>query len=147
MGFGLPAAIGAQLSRPDATVINIAGDGSFMMNPQELATLQRYRIPVKIIVMDNSGLGMVRQQQEVCYDGRYTEVDLADNPDFSAIARAFGIEAETVTDPDQVQKAIDRLVATPGPALLHVPIASEENVWPMVKPGDANEQMLKGAAA
>jgi acetolactate synthase-1/2/3 large subunit len=147
MGFGLPAAIGAQLSRPDATVINIAGDGSFMMNPQELATLQRYRIPVKIIVLDNSGLGMVRQQQEVCYDGRYTEVDLTDNPDFSAIARAFGIEAETVTDPSQVQDAIDRLVATPGPALLHVPIASEENVWPMVKPGDANEEMLKGAAA
>ncbi len=152
MGFGLPAAIGASLARSGDTVINIAGDGSFMMNMQELATLTRYGIPVKMIILDNSGLGMVRQQQAVCYDNRQTEVDLSDNPDFVAVANAFGIQAERLDDPGDAQGAIDRLLSSKGPALLHVPIESGENVWPMVKPGDANEEMItnnteKGAAA
>jgi len=146
MGFGLPAAIGGQLSRTNATVINVAGDGSFMMNLQELATLTRYNIPVKVVILDNSGLGMVRQQQQVCYAGRYTEVDLSDNPDFVAIARAFGIQAERLDDPTRIEAHIEKLIAAEGPALLHVPIASSENVWPMVKPGDANEQMIRGEA-
>ncbi|MES9876044.1 MAG: acetolactate synthase 2 catalytic subunit [Candidatus Sedimenticola sp. PURPLELP] len=142
MGFGLPAAIGASLARSGDTVINIAGDGSFMMNMQELATLTRYGIPVKMIILDNSGLGMVRQQQAVCYGNRQTEVDLSDNPDFVAVANAFGIQAERLDDQGDAQGAIDRLLSSKGPALLHVPIESGENVWPMVKPGDANEEMI-----
>ncbi|MES9960794.1 MAG: acetolactate synthase 2 catalytic subunit [Sedimenticola sp.] len=152
MGFGLPAAIGAALGHPDRPVINIAGDGSFMMNLQEMATLTRYSIPVKMIIMDNSRLGMVRQQQTLCYDNRQTEVDLSDNPDFAAIASSFGIRAERLEDPGKTAEAIDRLLAEPGPALLHLTIAASEDVWPMVKPGDANDEMItsnsiEGAAA
>ncbi|MET0116666.1 MAG: acetolactate synthase 2 catalytic subunit [Sedimenticola sp.] len=152
MGFGLPAAIGAAQGHPDRPVINIAGDGSFMMNLQEMATLTRYSIPVKMIIMDNSRLGMVRQQQTLCYDNRQTEVDLSDNPDFAAIASSFGIRAERLEDPGKTVDAIDRLLAEPGPALLHLTISASEDVWPMVKPGDANDEMItsnsiKGAAA
>jgi acetolactate synthase-1/2/3 large subunit len=145
MGFGLPAAIGAQLALPETTVINIAGDGSFMMNVQELATIARYRLPIKIIILDNQALGMVRQQQEVCYQGRYSEIDLSDNPDFCAMTAAFGIPASRISDPADMGYAINKLMETAGPALLHVSIATEHNVWPMVKPGDANDQMIQGA--
>jgi acetolactate synthase-1/2/3 large subunit len=147
MGFGLPAAIGAQCANPGSQVINIAGDGSFMMNLQEMATLTRYRLPVKMIILDNQGLGMVRQQQELCYQGRYTEVDLSDNPEFTRIARAMGIPAEQITSAGEMEGAVERLLECEGPALLQVSIATEENVWPMVKPGDANEQMITGATA
>jgi acetolactate synthase-1/2/3 large subunit len=147
MGFGLPAAIGAQLAHPDTEVINIAGDGSFMMNVQELATVSRYRLPVKMIVLDNQVLGMVRQQQEICYDKRYSEIDLSDNPEFSAVAQAFGIPAMRLDPERDLAQTLADFMAQPGPALLHVPITPEENVWPMVKPGDANDQMIKGAAA
>lgn len=142
MGFGLPAAIGAQLANPEVPVINVAGDGSFLMNAQELATIGRYRLPIKIIILDNQALGMVRQQQSVCYRGRYSEIDLSDNPDFCTLARAFDIEAQSVSDPGDMAYAINKLLDTPGPALLHVAIATEQNVWPMVKPGDANDQIL-----
>ncbi len=145
MGFGLPAAIGAQLANPEIPVINVAGDGSFMMNAQELATIGRYRLPTKIIILDNQALGMVRQQQSVCYQGRYSEIDLSDNPDFCTLARAFGIPAQSISDPDDMAYAINKLLETPGPALLHVAIATEHNVWPMVKPGDANDQIITGA--
>ena len=93
MGFGLPAAIGAQMEDMDARVVCVSGDGSFMMNIQELATLKRYRLPVKIVLLDNSALGMVRQWQELFFEKRYSEIDLSDNPDFAEVARAFGIEA------------------------------------------------------
>ncbi|WP_260295432.1 acetolactate synthase 2 catalytic subunit [Sedimenticola hydrogenitrophicus] len=145
MGFGLPAAIGAQLANPETLVINVAGDGSFMMNMQELATIGRYRLPTKILILDNQALGMVRQQQAVCYQGRYSEIDLSDNPDFCTLAQAFGIPARSLTDPDDLAYAINKLLETPGPALLHVAIATEHNVWPMVKPGDANDQIMTGA--
>jgi acetolactate synthase-1/2/3 large subunit len=145
MGFGLPAAIGAQLALPETAVINVAGDGSFMMNVQELATIARYQLPIKIIILDNQALGMVRQQQEVCYQGRYSEIDLSDNPDFCAMTAAFGIPASSISDPADMGYAINKLMETAGPALLHVSIATEHNVWPMVKPGDANDQMIQGA--
>jgi acetolactate synthase-1/2/3 large subunit len=145
MGFGLPAAIGAQLANPETLVINVAGDGSFMMNMQELATIGRYRLPTKILILDNQALGMVRQQQAVCYQGRYSEIDLSDNPDFCTLAQAFGIPARSLTDPDDMAYAINKLLETPGPALLHVAIATEHNVWPMVKPGEANDQIMTGA--
>ena len=144
MGFGLPAAIGAQLANPERLVINVAGDGSFMMNLQELATISRYQLPLKIVILDNQALGMVRQQQEFCYQQRYSEIDLSDNPEFTTLTSAFGIATYRLTDPDETDYAINRLLETPGPALLHVSIATEENVWPMVKPGEANDQMITG---
>ena len=101
MGFGLPAAIGAQLARPDATVVTVSGDGSFLMNVQELATVARYALPVKILVVDNQALGMVRQWQSLFFDSRLSEVDLSDNPDFGAVARAFRVPAFALDRRDQ----------------------------------------------
>ena len=142
MGFGLPAAMGAQLAMPDAQVICVSGDGSFMMNVQELATLVRYRLPVKIVLLDNQRLGMVRQWQELFFAGRYSETDLSDNPDFAALARAFGVEAMFVDCAADVNDALDRLLASDGPALLHVAIDAMANVWPLVPPNRNNAQML-----
>lgn len=142
MGFGLPAAIGAQLACPEAAVVNITGDGSFLMNVQELATLQRYGLPIKIIILDNQRLGMVRQQQELFYEQRYSEVDLSDNPDFAALAKAFGLHAITIDRCEQVHRAIENLFAYPGAMLMHVRIANEANVWPIVKPGSGNRHMI-----
>ncbi len=146
MGFGLPAAIGAQLAKPDACVVCVSGDGSIMMNIQELATLKRYGIPVKIVLLDNSCLGMVRQWQELFFAERYSEVDLSDNPDFAELARAFGIPAFTVERRDQVPDAIDRLLSESGPLFCHVKIDPRANVWPLVPPGKSNAQMMGCAA-
>ncbi|MCG8426354.1 MAG: acetolactate synthase 2 catalytic subunit [Chromatiales bacterium] len=147
MGFGLPAAIGAQLANPQSQVISISGDGSFMMNVQELATISRYRLPIKMIILDNQALGMVRQQQELCYAKRYSEIDLSDNPAFTAVAEAFDIPAAMLNEDADLNKTLQAFLSIPGPALLHVPISTQENVWPMVKPGDSNEQMITGASA
>ena len=142
MGFGLPAAIGAQLAKPNACVVCVSGDGSIMMNIQELATLKRYGIPVKIVLLDNSSLGMVRQWQELFFAERYSEVDLSDNPDFAEVARAFGIPAFTVERRDQVADAITRLLSDDGPLFCHVKIDPRANVWPLVPPGKSNAEMM-----
>ncbi|WP_407354010.1 acetolactate synthase 2 catalytic subunit [Luteimonas sp. R10] len=142
MGFGLPAAIGAQLQDASAQVVCVSGDGSFLMNVQELATLARYRLPVKIVLLDNQALGMVRQWQELFFERRYSEIDLSDNPDFAVVARAFGIEAISLDRADGVDAALAALLAAPGPALLHVAIDQAANVWPLVPPNHNNAQML-----
>ncbi len=142
MGYGLPAAIGAKVARPEATVVAVSGDGSFMMNVQELATIKRYGIDVRIVLIDNSMLGMVRQWQKLFFGGKYSEVDLSDNPDFAKVAEAFGLRARTIERPDQVAGGLDWLLSPDGPALLHVKIDPEENVWPLVPPGSANHQMM-----
>ena len=142
MGYGVPAGIGAALAEPGATVITVSGDGSFMMNVQELATIRRYRIPLKIVLLDNSQLGMVRQWQQLFFDQNFSEIDLSDNPDFAELARAFGIEAFTVDTRAQVPGAIDRLLRTSGPILCHVRIDPRANVWPLVPPNHANTQMM-----
>ncbi|HVB84587.1 MAG TPA: acetolactate synthase 2 catalytic subunit [Rhodanobacteraceae bacterium] len=146
MGYGLPAALGAQLARPEAHVICVTGDGSIMMNIQELATLRRYGIPVKIVLLDNGCLGMVRQWQELFFEQRYSEVDLSDNPDFVALAQAFGIEAFGIDARAQVPGAIRRLLDARGPILCHVRIDPRANVWPLVPPGKSNGEMMGGAA-
>lgn len=143
MGYGLPAAIGAKLANPDATVVNVSGDGSFMMNIQELATLRRYNIPVKMAVLDNSMLGLVRQWQDLFFNGNYSEVDLSDNPDFVDVAQAFGVEAFMVERRDEVDAAIGKLLRAKGPILAHVRIDPEENVWPLVPPGKSNAEMME----
>lgn len=146
MGFGLPAAIGAQFADRNSTVINVTGDGSFMMNAQELATIRRYNLPVKLIVMDNQCLGMVRQQQELFYNNRESQINLDDNPDFVAMARAFDIPALHIERTDQIRRGIETILAYNGPMLLHVAISREENVWPIVKPGASNTEMIDETA-
>lgn len=145
MGFGLPAGIGAKLADPSATVVTIAGDGGFMMNIQELATLRRYGIPLKIVLIDNSSLGLVRQWQELFFAENYSEIDLSDNPDFVKVAEAFGIEAFRIDRRDQVSDGIQRLLAADGPCLAHVVIDPRDNVWPLVPPGKSNAEMMEGS--
>lgn len=142
MGFGLPAAMGAQFACPERTVILVNGDGGFMMNVQELTTIARCKLPVKIILLDNACLGMVRQWQELFHAERYSEIDLSDNPDFAALARVFGIPASRIDDRSQVEQALAELLASDGPALLHVAIDARANVWPLVPPNTANSHML-----
>ncbi len=143
MGFGLPAAIGAKMSRPEDEVVLVSGDGSFMMNVQELGTIRRAQLKVKMVLLDNQRLGMVRQWQELFFDGRYSETILSDNPDFVALAAAFGIPGETITCKAQIAGALDRLLASESAYLLHVANSEEENVWPLVPPGVANHQMME----
>ncbi len=145
MGYGLPAAIGAKIAKPEATVVCVSGDGSIMMNIQELATVKRYGIDVKILLLDNSALGLVRQWQEIFFDGNYSEVHLSDNPDFAAVARAFGIQARSISEPEEVGEALDWLLNTESAALLHVTIDSMENVWPLVPPGKPNHKMMRSS--
>ncbi len=142
MGFGLPAAIGAALARPDRRCVCITGDGSFLMNVQELATVRRYGLPLKIVVLDNAHLGMVRQWQELFFGGRLSAVDLSDNPDFVEVARSFGMPAFRIEHGHEEAGAVERIVETPGPLLVHVCIDPAQNVWPLVAPGRANDEML-----
>ena len=143
MGFGLPAAIGAQISRPHDTVIAVSGDGSIMMNVQELATIKRYQIPVKVVLIDNAKLGMVRQWQDLFFDGRLSETDLSDNPDFIMLANAFDIKAKTITKKSEATDAINEMLDHDGPYLLRVQIDAKENVWPLVPPNTANDKMME----
>lgn len=146
MGYGLPAAIGAKVAKPEATVVCVSGDGSIMMNIQELATLKRYGIDVKILLLDNSALGLVRQWQEIFFDGNYSEVHLTDNPDFAGVAKAFGIQAKSIKEPEEVGDALEWLLNTDTAAMLHVSIDSMENVWPLVPPGKPNHKMMQSNA-
>ena len=144
MGYGLPAAIGAQFGCPDRTVVNVTGDGSIMMNFQELVTLARYRVPVKIVVLDNQSLGLVRQWQELFFEGRYSEVDLSDNPDFVRVAESLGIPASRLEQASDEDEVIEKLLRGSGMHLLHVRIDREANVWPLVPPNTSNSEMLVG---
>jgi acetolactate synthase-1/2/3 large subunit len=143
MGFGLPAAIGAQISRPHDTVIAVSGDGSIMMNVQELATIKRYQVPVKVVLIDNAKLGMVRQWQDLFFEGRLSETDLSDNPDFIMLAQSFDIKARVITKKSEVDAAVKEMLDHDGPFLLQVKIDAAENVWPLVPPNTANDQMME----
>ncbi len=142
MGFGLPAAIGAVKARPADPVILITGDGSFMMNVQELGSIKRGNLPVKILLLDNQRLGMVRQWQSLFFKARHSETILDDNPDFVMLAKAFDIPAERIEKAGEVSEALDRLLNAKGAYLLHVCIPEESNVWPLVPPGACNTDML-----
>ncbi len=143
MGFGLPAAIGAQLAQPDDFVLLVTGDGSIMMNIQELATIKRKQLPVKILLLDNQRLGMVRQWQQLFFAERYSETILTDNPDFLTLAAAFDIPGQTISRQDQITDALTTLLTAKGPYLLHVAINELDNVWPLVPPGASNENMME----
>jgi acetolactate synthase I/II/III large subunit len=145
MGFGLPAAIGAQVGRPDYLVIDIAGDGSIQMNSQEMATAAINMLPVKVVLLNNGYLGMVRQWQELFYDRRYASSVLSqDCPDFVKLAEAYGWHGERVTDMSGVDAALTAAFDHPGPALVDFRVEREENVFPMVAPGGSIDEMLGG---
>ena len=135
MGFGFPAAIGAALAYPDAQVVCIAGDGSFQMNVQELATARAYGAAVKVVIIDNACLGMVHQWQQFFYEGRYSQTELHYNPDFVALARAFGWQAKRVQTQEELHAALSEMLSCTEPFLLDVVVPSSENVLPMVVPG------------
>lgn len=143
MGYGFPAAIGASVACPDETVIDIAGDGSFQMNIQELATVAHYNIPVKVMILNNEYLGMVRQWQELFYDRRYSYTEMP-SVDFVGIAQAYGVGGMCVTDPGDVKDAIETSLAHDGPYVLDFRIEREENVMPMVPAGAAINEMILG---
>ena len=144
MGFGLPAAIGAQFARPDKLVFAVVGDGGFQMSIPELATIVNYQLPVKIIVMNNGYLGMVRQWQTLFYNNRLSQVELSAFPDAEKLAGAYGFKGRTVETAAEMPKALEEAVREPGPYLLNVKVSPMENVYPMVPAGGAiNEMVLR----
>lgn len=142
MGFGFPAAIGAAIAQPEKTVVCIAGDGSFQMNSQEMATAAINNVPVKVMILDNRALGMVHQWQKLFYNERYSETLLDANPDFVKLADAYAWTGERVEDPREVPEAIKRMLASDGPYLLDIKISREQNVYPMVAPGAALDDVM-----
>ena len=143
MGFGLPAAVGVAKARPQDPVILVTGDGSLMMNIQEFGSIKRGNLPIKILLLDNQRLGMVRQWQSLFFHGRHSQTILDDNPDFVTLASAFGIAGERIEKACEVSDAIDRLLNAKDAYLLHVCIPDEENVWPLVPPNACNSDMIE----
>lgn len=135
MGFGFPAAIGAKIGCPESEVVCVAGDGSFQMNSQEMATAKINDVPVKVLIIDNRALGMVHQWQSLFYNKRYSFTELADNPDFVKLADAYGWRARRVEKPEDVDAALDEMLASKKPYLLDVMIPRDQTVYPMVAPG------------
>jgi acetolactate synthase-1/2/3 large subunit len=136
MGFCVPSGIGAQLGCPGSLVVTITGDGSFQMNLQELATAAYYNIPVKIVILNNGYLGMVRQWQELFFERRYSQTHIEDgNPDFVMVAKGFGLEAFRITRPEEVRPTLAMAFALPGPVVIDCRVEKEENVWPMIPTG------------
>ena len=145
MGFGLPAAMGAQAAFPDRQVIAVCGDGGFQMNLQELATLVQNRLPVKIVILNNNFLGMVRQWQELFFDKRYSQTCLELPIDFIKLAEAFGATGFQATKPDEVESTIRKAFETPGPVIMEFKVAREEKVLPMVPAGASLNEMVLNA--
>lgn len=142
MGFGFPAAIGAAIGCPEKQVVCVAGDGSFQMNSQEMATVSIHRVPVKVLILDNRCLGMVHQWQKLFYDERYSSTLLDASPDFVKLAEAYGWRGERVEKPADVDAALARMLASDGPYLLDVAISRDQNVYPMVAPGRALDEVI-----
>ncbi|MFM1652045.1 biosynthetic-type acetolactate synthase large subunit [Brevibacillus sp. B_LB10_24] len=144
MGFGFPAAVGAQFANPDRTVIAVVGDGGFQMTNQELAILVQYKLPVKIVILNNQCLGMVRQWQELFYDNRYSQIDLTCSPDFVKLAEAFGIRGMRAATTAEAKAVWAEALAYDGPVVIDFRVEPEENVYPMVAAGDTLDQMVLG---
>lgn len=142
MGFGFPAAVGAQFGKPKDLVVAIVGDGGFQMTLSELATVFIHKLPVKILVIDNKYLGMVRQWQELFFDNRYSGVDLEGNPDFVKLAEAYGIRGFHIGKPEEAAKVLTEAMAHKGPALIHAEVIKEDNVFPMVPAGKSAYHMI-----
>ena len=146
MGYSLPASIGAQIGRPDKLIVNITGDGGFMMNVQELLTVLTYNLPIKIAILNNRYLGMVRQWQELFFDKRYAFTDLHNNPNFAKLAESFGITGMRVSEVKEVRPALEKALDINGPVLIEFLVKEEENVFPMVPAGAGLDGMITGLA-
>jgi acetolactate synthase-1/2/3 large subunit len=142
MGFGLPAAMGAAVGVPDRTVVCIAGDGSVQMNAQELATCSQNGIPIKVVIVNNGYLGMVRQWQELFWDKRYSHVDMGEFPDFVKLAEAYGAHGIRLTDKTTLVEDLKAAIAVEGPVVVDVRVTAEENVYPMIPAGQAAREMV-----
>jgi len=144
MGYGLPAAAGVQVAHPDALVIDIAGEASILMNIQELGTLAQYRLPVKIFILNNEYMGMVRQWQDLLHGSRHSESYSQALPDFVKLAESFhatGLRARTI---DQLDDVILRMLSEPGPVIADIAVAKDENCYPMIPSGAAHNDMILG---
>ncbi|WP_319759529.1 biosynthetic-type acetolactate synthase large subunit [Maridesulfovibrio sp.] len=144
MGFGLPNAIGAALAKPDKKVVCVSGDGSFLMNIQELATLAEQHLNVKVLIMNNNRLGLVRQQQELFFEERYFASSFESNPDFASIAKGFGIAAFDLGEQENPKLFLRKILGQDGPCVINIPIGFENKVFPMVPPECANREMIGG---
>ncbi len=142
MGFGVPAAIGAQLALGDQTVVAVVGDGGFQMTNQELATAMQYHLPIKVLIMNNGYLGMVRQWQEMFYDRAYSEVDLSVSPDFVKLAEAYGAFGVRATRPEELSDVLVAGLSHPGVAVMDIVVSKEENVFPIVPAGGNSRDMI-----
>jgi acetolactate synthase-1/2/3 large subunit len=145
MGYGLPAAIGAQLGNPKSLVIDIAGEASILMNIQEMSTATQYRLPVKVFILNNEYMGMVRQWQDLTYEGRYSESYSDALPDFIKLAEAYGWTGLRVEDPAELDACIEKMIKTDGPVMVDCRVAKLENCFPMVPSGAAHNEMLLSA--
>jgi acetolactate synthase I/II/III large subunit len=141
MGFGLPAAIGAKVSRPDKQVVLVVGDGGYQMTIQELGTIMDYEIPVKILMLNNNYLGMVRQWQQLFFERRYSFTELK-NPDFVAIAKAYKINGQKVTERKNLNAALKEMLDSKEAYFLEVVVETEENVFPMVPTGASVSEII-----
>jgi acetolactate synthase I/II/III large subunit len=142
MGYGFPAALGAQLGKPESLVIAVVGDGGFQMTSAELSTAAIHKLPVKILIIDNKYLGMVRQWQEFFLESRYSGVDLEGNPDFVKLGEAYGIKGFHVDKPENVDKVISEAFAYPGPCIIHAEVIKEDNLFPMIPAGKSADEMI-----
>ena len=142
MGYGFPAAMGAAVARPKDLVVAVVGDGGFQMTFNELATVVEYQIPVKIVIINNGFLGMVRQWQEQFYDRNYSHSDMKVAPDFVKLAEAYGVTALRAERVGEVTRTLEKGLAAPGPVLMDIRVAREENVFPIVPAGAALKDMI-----
>ena len=144
MGYGLPAAMGVQIAHPDALCIDIAGEASILMNIQEMATLAQYRLPVKVFILNNQYMGMVRQWQELLHGSRYSESYSEALPDFVKLAEAFHATGLRATNLGELDGVIERMLATPGPVIADICVDEKENCYPMIPSGAAHNEMILG---
>ena len=144
MGYGLPAAMGVQIAHPDALVVDIAGEASILMNIQEMSTICQYRLPVKVFILNNQYMGMVRQWQELLHGGRYSESYTESLPDFVKLADAFGGTGLRATSVDQLDDVIRAMIASPGSVIADICVDQKENVFPMIPSGAPHNEMILG---
>ncbi len=142
MGFGMPAAMGAAVAQPDLLTVVLSGDASIQMNIQELATLATYGIPVKVVIMNNGFLGMVRQWQELFWDRRYSHVEMSQYPDFVKLAEAMGCHGVRLEDKTTLVEDLRTAFAVEGPVVIDARVTREESVYPMIAPGQAARNMV-----
>ncbi len=142
MGFGFPSAIGAQVGHPGRLVVSVNGDGGMQMCAQELAICAIHQIPVKIVVINNRTLGMIKQWQELIYEGRYSHIDLSGSPDFVKLAEAYGVKGLRATDKREAEQAWQEALDTPVPVLIDFQVSKDELVFPMIPQGQTLSDMI-----